>query len=842
MNSTLKTSLVVKYVAAFICLLSGAREAVANASYEGFQQPPRAMLEVLESRSLPSVSVSPDGKWLLLADRKDMISGEELSAPVLSLARHAIDPRTNGSYGTPNRSIQGYTLVRTADLKRWRLVVPENKLSDPLWSPDSRHFVFLHTAEHGIELWSGNVEARQARALTGAEISAARAPWVVPCSWMLDSRHILCTFVPQERGVPPLPTATASEQLVIQKSDGDKAPVLTRGGLLSNAYDEAMYDYYMTSQAVLLDVTTGIRQKVAPPAIYETLKPSPNGEYLLSVRIVRPYSYLVSDDHFPKEVEILDMRGNRVRSIGHLPADESGSSLTGWAFAGPRRFTWVPGSEATLAYLEALDGGDPQRSAEYRDRLVILAAPFTSAPQELLRTRGRMVSYPVPIRWESGATGNLAWGSGGEAWVEEYDRTTHRKRVWVVKSQNVNAEPIKLLDVDTDDTESDPGRPLFTLDARGQEVFLREGNWVYLHGEGSSPQGDLPFLDRINLQTGKRERLFRAHERTYEAVAAVLDPGARKILTRYESPLEPPNYRVRDLRRALWEGVTTFPHPAPELATVSAKRISYVRGDGVSLSGDLYLPAGYVPGQRLLPAVIWAYPKEYVRNKAVGQIQGSPYRFPWSAEWPFERLIVRLLVTQGYAVLMDASMPVIGGRDANNTAAEQFTANAKAAVDALVAMRVADRNRIGVAGASYGGLMTATLLGHSKLFSAGVALSGVYNLTLTPFGFQNEGRTLWQASDTYMQLSALVDADKITAPLLLIHGERDDNAAAAPMQSLQMYRALAGLGRTARLVMLPNETHGYSGRQSVLHIAWEVSSWFDRYLKPEQAMSAVRSP
>jgi len=145
---------------------------------------------------------------------------------------------------------------------------------------------------------------------------------------------------------------------------------------------------------------------------------------------------------------------------------------------------------------------------------------------------------------------------------------------------------------------------------------------------------------------------------------------------------------------------------------------------------------------------------------------------------------------------------------------------------------VTDPKRVGVGGHSYGAFMTANLLAHSDLFRAGVARSGAYNRTLTPFGFQSERRTLWEAADTYLRMSPFMNADKIKEPMLLIHGEADNNAGTFPIQSDRMYQALRGNGGTVRLVMLPHESHSYAGRESVEHTIAEMIEWFDRYVKP----------
>lgn len=127
--------------------------------------------------------------------------------------------------------------------------------------------------------------------------------------------------------------------------------------------------------------------------------------------------------------------------------------------------------------------------------------------------------------------------------------------------------------------------------------------------------------------------------------------------------------------------------------------------------------------------------------------------------------------------------------------------------------------------------MTANLLAHSDLFRAGIARSGAYNRTLTPFGFQSERRTFWEAPEMYAKVSPFWYADKIKEPILLIHGEADNNQGTFPIQSERMFAAIRGNGGTARLVMLPLEAHGYAAKESTEHTLFEMVQWFDKWVK-----------
>jgi dipeptidyl aminopeptidase/acylaminoacyl peptidase len=441
-----------------------------------------------------------------------------------------------------------------------------------------------------------------------------------------------------------------------------------------------------------------------------------------------------------------------------------------------------------------------------------LAAPFTGEPVELVRLGQRYAG----LQWDA---------AEGLALVSEYDRERRWIKTWIVETAKAGAAPRLLWDRSAEDRYGHPGFPLLRQTRAGEAVLQRNGDWIYLAGAGASPQGDRPFLDRLNLRTLKTERLWRADTAHYESVVALLDESATQILTRRESLTEPPNYFARIVRGGALRALTAFKDPAPQLTGIQKRLVTYTRADGVPLSGTLYLPPGYAPGIRL-PLVMWAYPTEFASAAAAGQVSAAPNRFN----------LIRgpshlFFLTQGYAVLDDPKVPIVGGDTANNRYVEQLVMSARAAVKAVVDLGVADSSRIGVGGHSYGAFMTANLLAHSDLFRAGIARSGAYNRSLTPFGFQNEDRTFWKARNVYLAMSPFVSADSINEPILMTHGEADNNSGTFPIQSERLFAAIKGLGGTARLVMLPNESHGYAARESVLHTLAEMIEWFDRYVK-----------
>ncbi len=802
------------------------------AAQDNYRLPPKEVVDILDLPPVPAASASPDGRWLVLTELKGMPTIKDRAAPMQRLGGVRVNVATNGPYDLDPYDLhssytgQGvaYRLVDLNTRQERTLKVPSDRLGPPIWSPDSSRFAFLHTVDTGVELWVVDAATGTARTLAGPSINTARSidyQSDAPCTW-LDNGRLLCHFVPEGRG--PAPTMPVPTGPSIQQTDGKKAPVWTFTNLLTSKFDETLYDYYMTSQPMIVDIATGAKTPLGKPAIYEELTPSPDGKHLLSVRIAGPYSYLVPASRFPKEVDILSASGAVVQHVASVPTNNGGPESLGWAGAGPRGFAWQPSANAALLYVEPLDGGDPKREAANRDRVMLLKAPFTGKAQELLRTTDRIV--PVGNGYRSRDLFAFT-EDASQTLVKQFAWGTRETKMWLVGANGGGAPATQLWAHNDDDWYNDPGKPVMKKAAHG-EVLRQDGSWIYLSAEGGSAAGDHPFLARYNLATKQTEKLFETKGENYEQVVAVLDDGADRIITRYETSLTPANYYLHDLNGGTKNALTNIPRPANALAYSSKELVNYTRADGVPLSGTLYLPPNYKKGDRL-PTIIWAYPREFADVKGAGQVRGTSYGY--SGVSPRTPTDYMLFLTQGYAVLADAAMPIVGGLQANDTYVEQLVANAQAAVDMLVAKGVSDPKRMGVAGLSYGAFMTANLLANSDLFTAGYAFNGAYNRTLTPFGFQRERRTYWEAPEVYTRMSPFMNAPKINEPFLIFHGEIDSNTGTFPIQSQRLFHALKGLGGTAKLEMLPFEDHIYAARETRLHVLAESFDWFDQYVK-----------
>ncbi len=769
--------------------------------------PPKAIADLIDAPSTPTVSLSPDRTWMLLLDRPSLPPIAEIAQPELRLAGLRINPRTNGRARTSY--FTKLTLQHIGDLSRREItgLPTDARINYVSWSPDSQYLAFTTTHETGIALWIARIATGEARCLNDdLKLNAILGN---PCEWFSDSCRLLCVAIPQERGMPPTAPLVPFGP-TIQENLGKTTPARTYQDLLKNPYDEKLLSHYLMAEIVVLDLD-GKQTNLGHAGILSRVEASPDGQFIFVEAIHPPFSYLVPLDRFPRRIEILDLQGNIVQQIADLPLADAIPVAFDAVRTGPRGFGWRSDAEATLVWAEAQDGGDPRVEAEIRDVLYTLAAPFDGEPQKLvalaLRSRG------------------ILWGNDTLALVTEARWKDRLERLWSIDPSAPEKPPFLLFEGSSEDRYNDPGSPLMRITPAGTYVLFTTdlGRKLYLRGEGASPEGDRPFLDELDLTTGKTNRLWRSEAPYYEIPIDMLRPGL--LLTRRETQTEPPNYVLRDLEKDIVQPLTAFTNPYTALIGVQKEQIRYMRSDGIELTATLYLPADYQVEQGPLPLLMWAYPTEFKQADAAAQVSDSPFRF-MRVSWGSPLL----MLAHGYAVLDNPSMPIVG-EEPNDSYIEQLVASAKAAVEEVVRRGVAEADRIAVGGHSYGAFMTANLLAHSNLFRAGIARSGAYNRTLTPFGFQAEERTLWEAPQTYMDMSPFMFAHRIKHPLLLIHGEADNNSGTFPMQSERFYSALKGNGATVRFVLLPHESHGYQARESVMHMLWEMATWLDTYLR-----------
>ena len=776
-----------------------------------YLEPPDAAKELFASRPMPRVSLSPKGDNLLIAERYRFRRIAELASKVTALAGIRLDSQNNGpalpeyyfrmdlKKGIPEGKTQALRLP--GGLRRYSL---------PIWSPNGQKFAFLQYNRTEVLIHVGDAKTGVIKSFPKLKLNAAGGR---AFQWLPDSKGLLCLAIPAGRGESPTaPRGPVGP--VVQETGPKETPVLTYPDLLQNEHDEKLFDYYLTAQLISLDIHRSQIKKLGRPSIFGKFDISPDGRYVLVERVHPPYSYQSPAQFFPRSIEVWDLKAKAsVKHVSIRPATED--VVTGGVPLQPRGHHWRPTGPATIAWVEALDGGDPSREVDYRDRVMMLEAPFTGRARKITYLENRFSK----IYW--GQTRNVAL-------VREYESSRDWYKIWLVDPDNPDIPDRSLWSHSVDERYRHPGYPLMRQLPNGKRAMRVHQNSIYLNGNGSSTEGDRPFLDRLDLVKFEREHLFKCSEDSYEAVVALTSDDASQYVTRRETSEEHPNYFLRKLDDPQRIALTEFRDPAKSLREVQKKLITYDRADGVMLNCMLHLPPGYdLDNSGPLPTILWAYPKAYTQGKMAGQVANSPHRFS-----TFTGASPRFLALQGYAVLDQVAMPIVGDADTvNDNFTYQIVDNAKAAIEAAVKMGVCDPSRVGVGGHSYGAFMAVMLLANSDLFRAGIARSGAYNRTLTPFGFQNERRTLWDAPETYLKMSPLLAAPKIRGPLLLIHGENDKNPATTPDQTKRLFRAIKGNGGKARIVVLPYETHNYQARESVGHTLAEMVEWFDKHVK-----------
>ena len=785
---------------------------LANAQ-DGYRQPPEPIRSILDATPTPRVAVSPDNTQLLLLERPALPSIAEVAAAYIPMAGQRLNPNTN--FPTRAQTSTGLTLMAIATGTTRTISLPSGvRVGNVRWSPDGKRAAFPMITDRGAGMGLLDVVTGTVSSLGAIRVNGAFGD---PCLWMPSSDALVCKTIPESLGAAPQPVATPTGP-VMQESFGKKSPERTYQDLLTDRFDEARFTHFGTSQLAIVSLN-GAARNIGAPAVLTSATPSPDGSYVLTTAIHTPYSYVVPMSRFPLITDLWAVDGRKVRTVHDRGFADEQSTAFDAVDAGPRNIAWRADAPATLAWIEAMDGGDPATPAAQRDRVVTLAAPFTSQPVQ-------HVAVSTRVR-------GVTWVRNDVAMVTEYWWKSRQTKTWIFNPSTPGSTPRLLFDRSAEDAYSDPGSPVMTMTPQGSSVAKTstDRSAIFLTGEGESPTGAQPFLDRLDIATGKATRLWRSEGPQYEEPIAMLDDRGSRVLTRRQTATEPPNYWLRDLtRRVAPRQLTRFADPAPQFAGITSKLITYTRPDGVQLSATLYLPAGYnAERDGRLPFFFWAYPQEFKSARAAAQVRGSQNLFvrPTGASHLF-------MLTQGYGVLDGPTMPIVGegDKEPNDTYVEQLVASAKAAVDRVVDLGLADRDRIGVGGHSYGAFMTANLLAHSNIFRAGIARSGAYNRTLTPFGFQQEERPFWEASAIYNRMSPFNYADSIKTPILLIHGMNDDNSGTFPIQSERMYAALKGNGAIVRYVQLPGEAHGYLGRESVGHTLAEMVGWLDKFVKP----------
>lgn len=779
-----------------------------------YQVPPKPIMELADYERAPAVAVDSRKEYMLLSYRPTYKSLDDLNQTEMSLAGLRVNPVTNIS-----SSMSYITNLKVQKVMEEEAVqvsgLPANpKIANLTWSPDETKVAFTHTTATGVELWVMEFATATARKLTDATLNANLGN---PIDWYRDANSLLVKMLPANRPALVDTKNAIPAGPVISVSDGTVSQNRTYQDMLKNPGDEANFVTLTTSELYQVKLD-GSKTLYKPAGMYAGTAFSPDGNLLMVTTFNKPFSYIVPLNRFPQLTVVYDLQGKELKKIADLPLAEVMPKGFMAVAKGMRAINWRSDEPATLVYAEALDDGDPQKKVDFRDAVYTWKAPFTSKPALLVKTKLRF----------SGIT----WGNASTAILEEQWYDTRTERTLLLNPSKPAAEPRLILERNFQDVYSDPGRFETHKNEYGKYVLTQDGTKLFLIGDGYTRDGQFPFIDEFDTKTLKTKRLYQSkYTDKMEEIFDFTDVKTGEVLVRLQSKSEYPNYYIRNLKRRIAPlRLTNFPNPFASIENVYKEVIKYKRADGVELSGTLYLPAGYdrTAKTEKLPLLIWAYPAEYKDKNSAGQSTANPneFTFPYYGSFVY-------WVTRGYAVLDDAAFPIVGEGDEepNDTFVEQLNANAKAAIDAVDNLGYINRKKVGVGGHSYGAFMTANLLTHSDLFACGIARSGAYNRTLTPFGFQREQRNYWEVPDVYNRMSPFMNAEKMKTPLLLVHGEADNNPGTFTLQTERYFQALKGLGAPARMVILPKEMHGYVARENILHLLWEQDQFLEKYLK-----------
>ena len=798
-----------------ILLLATYSYAQENLSY---QKPPKEILELADADLAPGVQIDSKGENMVLLFRNQYKSISELSEKELRLAGLRINPVTNiGSRTTFYTNLK----VKKVGSNTTKQVtgLPENpRLSGFSWSPNEKMIACLNTTEKGVEVWVLNIADGSVAKITSANINANMGSTL---NWFKDNEHLLVKTLPSDRkplintsiAVPTGPTVSVS--------DGSKAQNRTYQDLLKTPNDEFNFEQLASSEIKKVSIQGKI-ESFLPSEMYRGISFSPDGNYVMVTKIKRPFSYLVTYTRFPYDNEIYDLNGTLVKTVNKIPLDEVRPKGFMSTRTGKRNMNWRNDKGATLVWAEALDGGDPSKNVKYRDAVYELSAPFNATPKLILKTLQRF--------------SGIEWGNDKVAIAFDYWWNTRNTKTYLFNPSDKNEAPKIISDRSYQDVYSDPGNFVSSKNEFNRSVLDIQKNKLFLMGSGYSKEGQFPFVDEYDVKTNKTKRLYQSkYTNKLESLNAAIDMKKGEILVRIESQTAYPNYYIRNIKKESLQAITDFENPFKSLENVDKRVISYQRNDGLDLEGTLYLPLNYVKGKKY-PMILWAYPREYKDKASASQSTANPNEFVY----PYWGSPI-YWITKGYVVLDDAAFPIVGEgkKEPNDKFRSQLVGNAKAAIDAVDNLGYIDREKVAVGGHSYGAFMTANLLSHSNLFAAGIARSGAYNRTLTPFGFQSEERSYWEAPEVYYNMSPFMNADKMKTPLLLIHGVADNNSGTYPLQSERYFNALKGLGATVRLVMLPKESHGYRAKESIMHMLWEQDQWLDKYVKNKQTINTT---
>ena len=775
-----------------------------------YKTPKQALLDLIDINLAPSVIRNSDNSIMIFLYRPAYKNIEDLSRKELRLGGLRVDPKRHiGSRTTYFNKVQIIKLNESKDPKEVIGLPKSINLSNFQFSPNENKVAMTNTTNNGVEIWVLDIPSLIAKKIFHSNANATMGNVI---NWIND-RELIIKSLPDDMS-PLINTATSIPTgPTVTENNGSKAQNRTYQDLLKNPND--VYNFKQLSQSVLLKINIdGEFIKWLPTRMYKNIQLSPDKNYLLVDFIKTPFSYIVPYNRFPTETHVYNKNAKLIKIINDAPLLEELPKGFMSTTSGKRNFRWRSDKPSTLSYTIALDEGDPSKIKEFRDALYLWKAPFNDPSVYITKVKNRI--------------SGVYWGNDNIAIITDRWWNSRNTKTYVFNPSNPNSEAQLISDRNYQDVYSDPGNFVQVKNQYNKNILLIDDNSTFAIGNGYTENGQFPFLDKLNLSSGESERIYTSpYTNKYENI---IDYNIVKdeVLVRIESPNEFPNYYKNYFKSGKLDQLTFFENPFKSLQNIKKEIISYKRDDGLDLNGVLYVPKSNELQNEKKPMILWAYPREFKDKSSASQKTNNPNRFTYPS-WGSPIY----WATQGYVVLDRAAFPIVGegNNEPNDSFRPQLVANALAAINAVDELGYIDRERVAVGGHSYGAFMVANLLSHSNLFAAGIARSGAYNRTLTPFGFQSEERSYWEAPEVYYTMSPFMHADKMKTPLLLVHGEADNNSGTYPMQSIRYFNALKGLGATARLVMFPKESHGYRAKETILHLIWEQDRWLEKYVK-----------
>jgi dipeptidyl aminopeptidase/acylaminoacyl peptidase len=775
-----------------------------------YQTPNATITQLALAKPTPSISVDRNAEWMLVSERNSFPAVEELGQPEVRVAGLRINP-ANFSLSRQNY-INNLYLQQISTSKTYTITgLPANlQATTAIWNDAQNKIAFTNVTAKGVDIYVIDVATQKATKQNKTFVNIVLG---APFIWLNNNTILYKTIIQPATALPKKPITPQGP--TIQENYGKASPRPTFQDLIKSPYDETLFTFLTQTQ--LVKNTNSVEVKLGTPKIYTGISVAPNQAYLMLRTITAPFSYTVPAQGFAQNISITDVGGKVVKNLFDVPSAETAPAGNDNVQEVPRNITWRDDEAATITFAKPLDGGLIKNTAEFRDAVYQIPAPFTTEPTVIFKTKNRYAG--------------TNWGNANFALV--YEVLRGKQKEWLSQLNPTTGTLDILQERSSNDAYADLGNPVTTRNQFGKEVVLPQNNRLLMNNPvGASPNGDMPFLAYYNLTTKQNNILWRCPPQSFEVVTAIINTQNLQVITRAETPSNVPNYYLKTLRANSNEGraITNFTNPYPALQNVTKQKVNYKRADGVDLTADLYTPKHYNPTTSgTLPVIIWAYPREFTNAADAAQVRGSKFTFTrlnWGSPiyW----------ATQGFAVLDNAEMPIVSttpNKKPNDDFIAQLKLNARAAIDFIAANGLGDTTRVAVGGHSYGAFMTANLLAHTNWFKAGIARSGAYNRTLTPFSFQNEDRTYWQAPQLYFDMSPFNYAHQLKTPILLVHGDSDDNTGTFPIQSERLFAALKGNGGNVRYVSLPYEAHGYRGKENILHLLWEEDQWLQKWLK-----------